>query len=181
MPDFAYQVLIRLAVMLPTILITATLVWVLFRKFGSVTPATPLNPRDMRSWPLSFVLADSALFAVIFAVVVAWLGQGEWSAAIAGGAAAVVAIVLGGTQALSRSLFSLMIPKGHEAAYFSLYEIGDKGTSWMGPALFALVRNQTHSYRSAILSLPILFIIGMVFLVFVNVKKAAAEARGAAT
>ena len=46
MPDFAYQVLIRLAVMLPTILITATLVWVLFREFGAVTPATPLNPLE---------------------------------------------------------------------------------------------------------------------------------------
>ena len=34
MPDFAYQVLIRLAVMLPTILITATLVWVLFRRLA---------------------------------------------------------------------------------------------------------------------------------------------------
>jgi lysylphosphatidylglycerol synthetase-like protein (DUF2156 family) len=95
MPDFAYQVLIRLAVILPTILITAALVWVLFRKFGAMTPATPLNPRDMRSWPLGYVLADSALFAVIFAVVVVWIGEGEWSAAIAGGVAAMIAIGLG--------------------------------------------------------------------------------------
>ena len=89
MPDFAYQVLIRLAVMLPTILITATLVWFLFRKFGAVTPAAPLNPRDMRSWPLRYVLADSALFAVVL------IGEGEWSAAIAGGVAAMIAIGFG--------------------------------------------------------------------------------------
>ncbi len=91
-------------------------------------------------------------------------------------AAAVVAIVMGGTQALSRSLFSLMIPKGREAAYFSLYEIGDKGTSWMGPAVFAVVRNMTKSYRVGILSLLALFIVGLILLYFVNVKKAAAEA-----
>ncbi len=48
-------------------------------------------------------------------------------------AAAVVALVMGGSQALSRSLFSLMIPKGKEAEYFSLYEISDKGTSWLAP------------------------------------------------
>lgn len=96
-------------------------------------------------------------------------------------AAAVVAVVLGGTQALSRSLFSLMIPAGREAAYFSLYEIGDKGTSWMGPAIFAIVRNQTKSYRSGILSLLVLFVIGMILLYFVNVEKAAAEASGDTT
>ena len=39
-----------------------------------------------------------------------------------------MAVVLGGTQALSRSLFSQMIPKGKEAEYFGLYEISDKGT-----------------------------------------------------
>ena len=91
-------------------------------------------------------------------------------------AAAVVAVVLGGTQALTRSLFSLMIPAGREAAYFSLYEIGDKGTSWIGPAVFAIVLTQTQSYRSGILSLLVLFVIGMVLLYFVDVEKATAEA-----
>ena len=95
-------------------------------------------------------------------------------------AAAVVAVVMGGTQALSRSLFSLMIPKGREAAYFSLYEIGDKGTSWMGPLVFAVVRNETKSYRAGIVSLLGLFVIGLVVLYFVNVRKATEEAGNAA-
>lgn len=94
-------------------------------------------------------------------------------------AAAVVAVVMGGTQALSRSLFSLMIPKGREAAYFSLYEIGDKGTSWMGPLVFAVVRNETKSYRAGIVSLLGLFVIGLVVLYFVNVRKATEEAGNA--
>ena len=42
--------------------------------------------------------------------------------------------VLGGTQALSRSLFSQLIPPGKEAEYFGFYEISDRGTSWLGPA-----------------------------------------------
>jgi MFS transporter, UMF1 family len=90
--------------------------------------------------------------------------------------AAVVAIVLGGTQALSRSLFSLMIPKGREAEYFGVYEISDKGTSWMCPLLFGLALQFTGSYRLAILSLVIFFGAGLLVLLTVNVRDAAAEA-----
>ncbi len=95
MPDLAYQFLIRLAVMLPTILIVASLIWVLLRKLGAVAPGVPLEPANMRTWPLPFVLADAALFAVIFAFVAAWMGEGEWSAAVAGGVAAVIAVGFG--------------------------------------------------------------------------------------
>ncbi|MCL4401438.1 MAG: MFS transporter [Acidobacteria bacterium] len=90
--------------------------------------------------------------------------------------AAIVAIVLGGTQALSRSLFSRMIPKGREAEYFSLYEISDKGTSWLCPLLFALTLQFTGNYRLAILSLITFFIGGLLVLMTVNVRRAEAEA-----
>jgi UMF1 family MFS transporter len=92
--------------------------------------------------------------------------------------AAIVAIVLGGTQALSRSLFSLMIPKGREAEYFGVYEISDKGTSWMCPLLFGLALQFTGNYRLAILSLIIFFAAGLLVLLTVNVRHAAAEAEG---
>ena len=45
-----------------------------------------------------------------------------------------IGIVLGGTQALSRSLFSQLIPPGREAEYFSLYQAAERGTSWFGAA-----------------------------------------------
>ena len=45
-----------------------------------------------------------------------------------------IGLVLGGSQALSRSLFSQMIPRGKEAEYFGLYEISERGTSWLGHA-----------------------------------------------
>ena len=91
-------------------------------------------------------------------------------------AAAVVAMVLGGTQALSRSMFSLMIPKGREAEYFGLYEISDKGTSWLCPLLFGLALQFTGSYRLSILSLVTFFLGGLLVLLTVNVRHAAAEA-----
>jgi MFS transporter, UMF1 family len=91
-------------------------------------------------------------------------------------AAAVIALVLGGTQALSRSLFSLMIPAGREAEYFGLYEISDKGTSWLCPLLFALALQFTHSYRLAILSLITFFVLGLAALARVDVERAARQA-----
>jgi len=87
--------------------------------------------------------------------------------------AAVIAIVLGGTQALSRSMFSRMIPTGKEAEYFSLYEISDKGTSWIGPLAFGLALTMTNSYRWAVLSLIIFMVAGM--LVLMTVKNTTAE------
>ena len=89
---------------------------------------------------------------------------------------AVVAIVLGGSQALSRSLYSVMIPKGQEAEFFSLYEISDKGTSWLAPLMFGLALQYTQSFRLAALSLAIFFIVGFFLLARVNVKKATIEA-----
>jgi UMF1 family MFS transporter len=91
--------------------------------------------------------------------------------------AAVIAIVLGGTQALSRSLFSQMVPEGREAEYFGIYEISDKGTSWMAPVFFALALQFTGNYRVAILSLIVFFVAGFAVLLKVNVAKAMAEAK----
>ncbi|HEU5359969.1 MAG TPA: MFS transporter [Candidatus Deferrimicrobiaceae bacterium] len=90
--------------------------------------------------------------------------------------AAIIALVLGGSQALSRSLFSLMIPKGQEAEYFSLYEVTDRGTSWLGPLLFGLALQFTGSYRIAILSLAVFFVGGLFLMLGVNVRKAVIEA-----
>lgn len=90
---------------------------------------------------------------------------------------AVLAIVLGGSQALSRSLFSQMIPPGHEAAFFGIYEITERGTSWIGPLMFGLVAGATGSYRQAILSLVVLFAAGTVTLVLTDTSRAIIETR----
>jgi UMF1 family MFS transporter len=89
---------------------------------------------------------------------------------------AVLAMVLGGSQALSRSLFSQMIPSGHEAAFFGVYEITERGTSWLGPFVFGLVASLTGSYRQAILSLVVLFLAGMTILLFTDTEQAIRDA-----
>ena len=86
--------------------------------------------------------------------------------------AAGIAIVLGGTQALSRSLFSHLIPAGKEAEYFGFYQISDKGTSWLGTFVFGLTLQFTGSYRSAIVTLVAFFLIGFAILAVVNLDRA---------
>lgn len=90
--------------------------------------------------------------------------------------AAIVGVVMGGSQALSRSLYSTMIPKGKEAEYFSLYEVSDKGTSWMAPLIFGLTLQWTGSYRLAILTLIVFFLSGLALLSRVDARKASADA-----
>jgi UMF1 family MFS transporter len=92
------------------------------------------------------------------------------------GMAAVIALVLGGSQALSRSLFARMIPAGREASFFGIYEVSERGTSWLGPLIFGLVVGATGSYRDAILSLIVLFIAGMIVLALTDTDRAIRDA-----
>ncbi|MGW8889575.1 MFS transporter [Streptomyces sp. NPDC055749] len=90
--------------------------------------------------------------------------------------AAAIGLVLGGSQALSRSLFSHLVPRGKEAEYFSAYEMSDRGLSWLGPLVFGLAYQLTGSYRDALLSLLIFFALGTVLLARVPVRAAVAAA-----
>ena len=90
--------------------------------------------------------------------------------------AVFIGLVLGSTQALSRSLFSQMIPKSRESAFFGLYEISEKGSSWIGNLVFAVVVGMTGSYRQAILALIVFFVAGMLILLFTNTTRAIHDA-----
>jgi UMF1 family MFS transporter len=83
-----------------------------------------------------------------------------------------IALVLGGSQAISRSLFAQMIPKGKEAEFYSFYEVSERGTSGTGPLLFGLANQIFGSLRYGILALIFYFIAGLLILPFVNVRKA---------
>jgi MFS transporter, UMF1 family len=89
---------------------------------------------------------------------------------------AFIGLVLGSAQALSRSLYSQMIPVGRESSFFGLYEISEKGTSWMGQILFTIIVGVTHSYRHAILGLIVFFVLGSVILLFTDTTRAIHEA-----
>ncbi|WFE40363.1 MFS transporter [Micromonospora sp. WMMD998] len=83
-----------------------------------------------------------------------------------------IGLVLGGSQALSRSLFSQLIPAGREGEYYGFYEISDKGTSWLGPLAFGLVFQLTSSYRVGLVSLLIFFVVGFALLAAVPMRRA---------
>ena len=89
---------------------------------------------------------------------------------------AAIGMVLGAAQALSRSLFSQMIPAGRESSFFGLYEISEKGTSWMGQLMFTIIVGATGSFRHAILGLIFFFIAGSVILLFTDTTRAIHEA-----
>jgi len=90
---------------------------------------------------------------------------------------AVIALVLGGSQAISRSLFAQLIPKGKEAEFYSFYEVSDRGTSSIGPFVFGIMNQWLGSYRPAILSLIVFFVAGLVALPFVDVRKGMEDVR----
>ena len=90
-----------------------------------------------------------------------------------------IGLVVAGTQALSRSLFSQLIPRGREGEYFGLYQSAERGTSWIGTLLFGLVHQFTGSYRWAIAALAILFVIGIFLLRRVDVQRGIEQAGSA--
>ncbi len=92
------------------------------------------------------------------------------------GLAAVVGVVLGGVQALSRSLYATMIPEQASAEFFGFFSVFSKFSAIWGPLLFALISGITGSGRPAILSIVAFFVIGGVLLAMVDIG-AARESR----
>ena len=109
-------------------------------------------------------------------IVVAALALPEKNVALFLIVAVAIGIVLGGTQALSRSFFSLLIPRGREGEYFALYGAAERGTSWFGTLTFGLVFQLTGSYRPAILALIAFFVLGAVFLLRLDPERGIEEA-----
>ncbi|MGD8150884.1 MFS transporter [Ornithinimicrobium sp. Y1694] len=82
-----------------------------------------------------------------------------------------IGLVMGGTQALSRSLYSQLVPPGKESEFFSFYQVMERGTSWFGTLAFGLVYQLTGDYRPAILVTIAFFVVGGLILTRVNVRK----------
>ncbi len=92
------------------------------------------------------------------------------------GWAAAEALFLGSSQALSRSLFAKMVPAQQESVYFSLYEVSERGTSWIGTLVFGLAVQLTGSPRSALLPLILFFVIGCGLLLTTDVRQGILDA-----
>jgi UMF1 family MFS transporter len=89
----------------------------------------------------------------------------------------MVAIVQGGSQALSRSLYSSLCPSSKSGEFFGLFSIMSKFASIVGPLLFAGAVALFGSSRPAILSLVVLFALGGFLLMRVNIEKGQQIAR----
>ncbi len=89
----------------------------------------------------------------------------------------MVAIVQGGSQALSRSLYAAMSPAAKSGEFFGLFGIMEKFSSIIGPALFAAAGIIFGSSRPAVLSLIVLFFLGGFVLMLVDVEEGKRVAR----
>ncbi|WP_433833413.1 MFS transporter [Actinoplanes sp. CA-015351] len=143
-----------------------TILIVQFLAFGG---ALLLGALATRIGARKTILLSLALWLVVVTAAY-WLPEGEPLPFMLLGAG--IGLVMGGSQALSRSLFSQLIPEGREGEYYGFYEISDKGTSWLGPLFFGLIFQLTNSYRAGIISLMIFFVVGGVLLAFVPLRRA---------
>lgn len=87
-----------------------------------------------------------------------------------------VAMVQGGSQALSRSLIGKMMPKSRSAEFYGFFSVSEKFNTVVGPALMAFITAQTGNPRLGIVSLVIFFIAGIILLRFVNIERGTAQA-----
>ena len=87
----------------------------------------------------------------------------------------VVGLVLGGTQALSRSFYGAMIPENASAEFYGFFSVFNKFSAIWGPFIFGFIKQVTGEARLAIISLMVFFVVGFILLAFVNEEKAKAE------
>ena len=92
----------------------------------------------------------------------------------------VVGIVLGGSQALSRSFYGAMVPQEASAEFYGFYSVFSKFSAIWGPLAFALIEQITGTLRLAIISLMVFFIVGLILLAFVDEEKAKEAKRSGA-
>jgi UMF1 family MFS transporter len=140
-------------------------------QFIAVGGAFMLGALANRIGPKRSVLITLVVWIGV-AVMAYFLPEGSATGFLA--LAAVIGFVLGGVQALSRSLYGTMIPEEASAEFFGFYSVFSK-LSGIGPLIFGLVSVTTGSGRAAILSIALFFIVGLIMLARVDVDEARAS------
>jgi len=92
---------------------------------------------------------------------------------------AMVGLVQGGTQGLSRSLFATLIPQHKSGEFFAFFAIGEKFAGILGPLIFSLMITVSGSAQDAILSVLVFFVLGGLLLTRVDVEEGRRVAREA--
>jgi len=170
---FAAAPIIQGGLALETTTLTSVILMIQFMAFGGALLWGKLADwmGAKRSVILSLIIWSGVVIYVYFGL------QGENVVTEFFILGAFIALVMGGSQAISRSIFAQMIPDGQEAEYYSFYEISERGTSWIGPLVFGLANQLFGSLRPAILSLIFFFLMGLIILPFVKVDKAIADVK----
>jgi UMF1 family MFS transporter len=89
---------------------------------------------------------------------------------------AVFALVMGGTQSVSRAIMGRMTPPQRSAEFFGFFGFSGKATSFLGSGLFALVVALTDTGRPAIFALLVFFVVGGLIVARVNVEEGRRQA-----
>jgi UMF1 family MFS transporter len=91
--------------------------------------------------------------------------------------AAWYGFALGGLNATCRSVFSLLIPRGKETTFFSLFSVTDKGSSVIGPAITGLITDRTHNIRYTFYFLLVMMLLSAsIFYGLLDVERGRLEA-----
>lgn len=83
---------------------------------------------------------------------------------------------LGGLNTLCRSIFSMLIPRGKESTFFSLFSVTDKGSSVLGPLVAGIIVDRTHDIRYTFFFLLGLMVLSLVVFYQVDLKRGSREA-----
>jgi UMF1 family MFS transporter len=90
--------------------------------------------------------------------------------------AALIGLVQGGAQAISRSLYASFVPAGRNAEFFAFFQLSSKFSAMIGPLVYGGLLLLTGDTRLSLLSLSVFFVLGGLVLYFVDVDRARADA-----
>jgi UMF1 family MFS transporter len=90
----------------------------------------------------------------------------------------MIAFVQGGSQALSRSIFAGMIPKGRSSEFFSFFSVSSKFAGVLGPVLFGLMAQATGTGRGSILFLVLFFVVGALIIIPLDLRPLSRDHQG---
>lgn len=115
-----------------------------------------------------------SLFIYTLIAIVGYFMTKEWHFILLG---LGVATVQGGSQALSRSLVGLLMPKSKSAEFYGFFSVSEKFNTVIGPLLFSVINQVTGNSRLAIISLVIFFLAGIGILTRVNIERGVTTAQ----